>query len=202
MKRGVLILLCAALACTSDPMRYRLTGSGTAWDVAGDDRVLEDVRPRYPEFFEVVLDPTRSDEPDLLAVREDLEHVPVDRRNYDALNAVAIAYFEINYRGELSRGQDMEFLTAGFRAAKLVAVPWRAYGDVTEPRLRDSILDFFADVASGEKLASQRTRVRITRIVASLERKEPDPGRRERILSILHSLEEAQEAQAEAELQD
>jgi hypothetical protein len=166
--------------------------------------VLEDVRPRYPAFFEVVLDPARSDEPDLLALREDLEHAPVDRRNYDALNAVAIAYFEINYRAERSRaGQDMEFLTAGFRAAKLVAVPWRAYGEISEPRLRDAILDFFADVASGEKLASQRTRVRITRIVASLERKEPDPERRERILGILHTLEEAEaQARAEAEPQE
>jgi hypothetical protein len=198
----VLLLGCLVLACASDPQRYRLTRSGTAWDVAGEDRVLEDVQPRYPAFFEIVLDPARSDEPDLLAVREDLEHVPVDRRNYDALNAVAIAYFEINYRGERSRGgQDMAFLTAGFRAAKLVAVPWRAYGDISEPRLRDAILDFFADVASGEKLASRRTRVRVTRIVASLERKEPDPERRERILSILHTLEAAQ-AEAEADLQE
>ena len=202
MRRGALLCGCLALACASDPQRYRLTGSGTAWDVAGEDRVLEDVQPRYPAFFEIVLDPARSDEPDLLAVREDLEHVPVDRRNYDALNAVAIAYFEINYRGERSRGgQDMAFLTAGFRAAKLVAVPWRAYGDISEPRLRDAILDFFADVASGEKLASRRTRVRVTRIVASLERKEPDPERRERILSILHTLEAAQ-VEAEADLQE
>ena len=200
MRRGVLLLLYVTLACASDPSRYRLSGSGTAWDVAGEDRVLEDVRPLYPELFDVVLDPSRSDEPVLLPLREDLEHTPVDRRNFDALNAVAIAYFEINYRGEQSReGQGMEFLTAGFRTAKLVAVPWRAYGDVAEPRLRDAILDFFADIASGEKRASQRTRVRITRIVASLERKEPDPARRERILRILHTLEEAQ---AEADRQE
>jgi hypothetical protein len=92
----------------------------------------------------------------------------------------------------------MEFLTAGFRAAKIVGVPWRAYGDVSDPQLRDAILDFFADVASGEKLATQRTRGRIVPIVASLESKEPDPGRRERILSIHHALEKA-EASAESE---
>lgn len=199
MRAGVLLLAGLVLACASDPMRYRLTGSGSTWDVAGGDAVFEDVRPRYPELFEVVLDPSRSDDPDLLGVREDLEHVPVDRRNYDALNAVAIAYFEINYRSESSRdGQGMEFLTAGFRAAKIVGVPWRAYGDVSDPQLRDAILDFFADVASGEKLATQRTRGRIVPIVASLESKEPDPARRERILSILHTLEEA-EASAESE---
>jgi hypothetical protein len=194
-----LLLAGLVLACASDPMRYRLTGSGSTWDVAGGDAVFEDVRPRYPELFEVVLDPSRSDDPDLLAVREDLEHVPVDRRNYDALNAVAIAYFEINYRSESSRnGQGMEFRTAGFRAAKIVGVPWRAYGDVSDPQLRDAILDFFADVASGEKLATQRTRGRIVPIVASLESKEPDPVRRERILSILHSLGET-DASTESE---
>ena len=199
VRARLLLLAGLVLACASDPMRYRLTGSGSTWDVAGDDAVLEDVRPRYPGLFEVVLDPSRSDDPDLLAVREDLEHVPVDRRNYDALNAVAIAYFEINYRSESSRdSQGMEFLTAGFRAAKIVGVPWRAYGDVSDPQLRDAILDFFADVASGEKLATQRTRGRIVPIVASLESKEADPGRRERILSILHTLEET-EASAERE---
>jgi hypothetical protein len=199
VRAGVLLLAGLVLACASDPMRYRLTGSGANWDVAGRDAVFEDLRPRYPELFEVVLDPSRSDDPDLLAVREDLERVPVDRRNYDALNAVAIAYFEINYRSESSRdGQGMEFLTAGFRAAKILGVPWRAYGDVSDPQLRDAILDFFADVASGEKLATERTRGRIVRIVASLESKEPDPARRERILSILHTLEEA-EASAESE---
>jgi hypothetical protein len=69
---------------------------------------------------------------------------------------------------------------------------------VSDPQLRDAILDFFADVASGEKLATQRTRGRIVPIVASLESKEPDPVRRERILSILHSLGET-DASTESE---
>ncbi len=186
------------LGCTSpppepDPLRYRLAGSGSHWDVVGDDRVLDDLQPRYPKFFAVLLDPSRSDEPDLLELREDLEHAPVDRRNYDALNAIAIAYYEMNYRGEASRLRaNVEFLSAGFRAAKIVAVPWRAYGEIADPELRDAILDFFADVASGEKLATRRTRGRITRIVASLEPKEPDGGRRERIRDILRTLEAAE----------
>jgi len=189
--RASVVLLLAGIACASDlgPERYRLAGSGTHWDVVGEDRVLEDLKPRYPGFFEIVLDPSRSDEPDLLALREDLEREPADRRNYDALNAVAIAYFEMNYRGEAARrGNDLRFLSAGFSAAKLVAVPWRAYGEVESPHLRDAILDFFADIATGEKLGTARTRGRITRIVASLEKKESDPARLERIRALVAEL--------------
>ena len=169
--------------------RYRLSGSGTHWDVAGDDRVLDDLMPRYPDFFELILDPARGDDPDLLELRDDLEREPADRRNYDALNALAIAYFEINSRGESQRdAPGMSFMGQGFRAAKIVAVPWRAYSEIVTPRLRDAILDFFEDVASGEKLATQRTRGRITRIVASLEKKETDPGRLKRIRTMVASL--------------
>lgn len=190
---AALLLACAPPPPEPDPLRYRLTASGSHWDVAGQDHVLDDLLPRYPEFFEVLLNPARSDEPDLLALREDLERTPVDRRNYDALNAIAIAYYEMNYRGEVSRlDADVGFLSAGFRAAKIVAVPWRAYGEVDDPQLREAILDFFADVAAGEKLSSRRTRGRITRIVASLEAKEPDAGRRERIHTILLALETAE----------
>ena len=83
-------------------MQYRLrrgqtlANSGTHWDVVRQDRVLDDLRPRYPDFFEVVLDPERSDEPPVLPLRDDLEHRPVDRRNFDTLNALAIGYFELN----------------------------------------------------------------------------------------------------------
>ena len=174
-----------ATACAAppvDPMRYRLAGSGDHWDRVGDDAVVADLVPRYPDYFEVVLDPERTDEPPVAALRAHLEGRPVDRRNYDALNAVAIGYYEINWRGELARSQgSTEFISAGFRAAHLAAIPWRAYSEIDEPSLRDAILDFFADVGRGEKLGSARTRGRLAEIVADLERFEADPARRERI---------------------
>jgi hypothetical protein len=192
---------CAALllglACASDPgsdspadpARYRLSASGERWDVAGSDRVLDDVQPRYPEFFAVILDPSRGDEPNLRELRDDLERSPVTRRNYDALNAVAIGYFELNARAERNRGGET-YLVDSTRAAKLVAVPWRAYGEVRDPALRAAILDFFEDAASGEKLLSGRTAGRLTRVVASLEPKEEDPARQERIRVIVRRLSE------------
>jgi hypothetical protein len=162
------------------PARYRLAGSGSHWDVAGEDRVVEDLLPRYPDFFAVVLDPNESREPDLRPLRDDLERAEVDRRNFDALNAVAIAYFELNYRAESGRGGDRYFADS-FRAAKLLAVPWRAYGVIHDASLRDAILDFFEDAATGEKLLARATAGRVAEIVASLESKESDPVRRARI---------------------
>lgn len=187
--------LLAALACASgggsDALRYRLTGSGTHWDVSGRDRILDDLRPRYPDFFDVVLDPSRREEPPVRRLRLDLEHRPVDRRNFDALNAVAMGYFELNYRGEADRTRDgMAFLSAGMRSAQLVAIPWRAYGEVQDPRLRDAILDFFEDAGTSEKLGASATSGRLARIVASLARKEDDPERRERIERLTARLEE------------
>jgi len=169
--------------------RYRLAGSGSHWDVVGDDHVLDDLLPRYPEYFAVLLEPARSDEPDVRKLRRDLEFQPADRRNYDALNALAIGYFEMNYRGEAAREMgDVGFLTSGMRAAKLAAVPWRAYGIVAEPELRSAILDFFEDVSTGEKLGSARTRTRMARVVASLARKEHDPQRLARIKALSERL--------------
>lgn len=183
-------LLAAALACAAapegagrDPLRYRLERSGTHWATAGEDRVLEDLRPRYPEFFALVLDPSRSEEPNLLELRDDLEREPASRRNYDALNALAIAYFEINYRAQAMRGE-MGFISGGFRAAQLAAVPWRAYGELRDGSLRDAILDFYADAATGEKLGTAATRGRLVGIVESLAAKETDARRRARIEAI------------------
>ena len=187
-------LATSALACASsgatDPLRYRLASSGSHWDVVGADRVLDDLRPRYPDFFAVILDPARSDEPNLLPLREDLEQRPTSRRNYDALNALAIGYFEINYRAESMRGE-MGFLSGGMRVAKIAAVSWRAYGEVDDEALRDAILDFFEDAASGEKLGSAATRGRLVDVVASLAVKEEDPGRRARIEGIAARLRAA-----------
>jgi hypothetical protein len=199
MRRPVALLAALGLlaaACgggrappSPDPMRYRLSRSGTYWDVVGADRVLEDLEPRYPEFFAQVLDPNYTEDPDLRPLRRDLEHVPVDRRNYDALNAIAIAYFELNYRSEVFRERrDLAFLGSGIRVAHLVAVPWRAYGEIHDARLRDAILDFFEDVSQGEKLGSAATRGRLARVVASLEKKETDPARLARIREIAAQL--------------
>jgi hypothetical protein len=180
---GLTVLaLLSACAQRGDALRYRLAESGTHWDVVGQDRVLDDLRPRYPEFFEVILDPARSDEPPLLQLRDDLEHRPVDRRNFDALNALAIGYFEINHRSESSRGgAGIAFLTGGFRSAHLLAVPWRAYGEIDSAQLRDAILDFYEDAGTGSKLGASATAGRLVRIVGSLAAKEPDDGRRQRI---------------------
>jgi len=184
---GVVALACATGSGpeTSGPMRYRLSGSGIDWAVVGEDRVFEDLQSRYPDFFAVVLDPAVSHDPDVRAIRRDIEHVPVDRRNFDALNAVAIGYFEMTYRGEQARGSGgIGFLTSGFRAAKLAAIPWRAYGLVEDGRLRDGILDFFEDVSRGEKRGSAPSVSRLARVVRSLAKKETDPGRLARIREI------------------
>jgi len=184
----------AWLACATPtvgpagPERYRLTGSGEGWSVAGEDAVLDDLRPRYPVLLRQVFDSDVRGDFDLRNVRRDLEHVPVDRRNYDALNAVAIAYFELNHRAQVDPGGPGYF-DDSFRAAKLLGVPWKAYGLVAEPKLRDAILDFFEDAGSGEKLDTRSTAPRLARIVASLEAKEDDPERRERIRTLARSLQ-------------
>lgn len=187
-----LLLGCAtsgAPNATPTPERYRLAHSGDHWSEVGDDHILDDLQPRYPEFFELILDPSRTEEGNLRLVRDDLEHKPVDRRNFDALNSLAIAYFEINYRAEAQRGEGLGYMSQSFRSAKLAAVPWRAYGETDDAALRGAILDFFQDAASGEKLGSRMTAPRLTRVVESLERKETDPARLRRIESIVAGLQ-------------
>lgn len=171
-------------ACKTSAERYRLAASGVHWDVVGEDRVVEDLVPRYPAFFDVVLDPGDARDLDLRSLRDHLEQPEVDRRNFDALNAIAIAYFELNYRAESDRGGERYFADS-FRAARLLAVPWRAYTDARDPRLRDAILDFFEDAATSEKLMARKTAPRIAPIVESLDRKESDPARRKRIQQLV-----------------
>jgi hypothetical protein len=142
----------------------------------------------YPDYFDRVLDPSDTRDLDLRPLRGDLEQEPVDRRNFDALNAIAIGYFEINYRAETAV-EGSFYLGNSFRAAHLLAVPWRAYGEVRDPRLRESILDFFEDAGSGDKLGSASTAPRLARIVASLEPKENDPARRARIERLARRLQ-------------
>jgi len=186
----VALALLSGCASPGGPLRYRLADSGTHWDVVGRDRVLEDLRPRYPDFFAIVLDPERSDEPPVLRLREDLERRPADRRNFDALNALAIGYFELNYRSESARDDaGVGFLTGGFRSAHLLAIPWRAYREIDDPRLRDAILDFYEDAGTGSKLGASATAGRLVRIVGSLAAKEPDSDRRRRIEALTARLE-------------
>ncbi len=183
-------MLLFACAGPPDPERYRLTGSGTHWDTAGTDAVLEDLLPRYPAFFASVLDPNRTADPNLRALRDDLEREPPTRANYDALNAIAIGYFELNYRAQSQRGGS-RYMGNSFRAAKLLAVPWRAYSEVESAALRNAIVDFFEDAAFGGKLEAIGTAGRLERVVASLAPKEPDAERRARIEQLVRRIRES-----------
>lgn len=187
---GILAACCFACAQSQsqDPRRYRLMASEEHWYVSGADRVFDDVRARYPAFFDVILDPNTARVPSLLVLRDDLERVPVDRRNFDALNAVAIAYYETNDRAESGRGDGFNYLALSQRSAKLLAVPWRAYGETDDPLLRTAIVDFFEDAGSGEKLNTERTAPRLSAIVSSLAKKELDPQRIARIDALSRSL--------------
>ncbi len=189
-RRWTWLALLLILGCTAsaDPARYRLAGSGSQWETVGEVRILEDLRQRYPAFFEAVLDQSADHKLDLRPLRDDLELEPVDRHNYDALNAIAIAYFELNARAESDRGGS-SYLANSFRSAKLVAVPWRAYSEVESGPLRDAILDFFEDIALGEKQSSAATASRLVRIVSSLEKKESDLDRLGRIHAITETLQ-------------
>ena len=185
---AVALLACARNAGpgAADPASYRL--ASLPWPEARVVFVAE-LRPRYPIYFARVFDDLEPGELDLLEIRDDLERKPVDQRNYDALNAVALGYFELNDRAEaLRHSGDAEYLGGSFRVARLVAVPWRAYREVESAELRDAILDFFADTASAGKPSAARTAGRIAAIVASLEKREKDPVRRERIRAIAASL--------------
>jgi len=175
-----------SLACLSAdvPPGYRLAGAGAGFASSQD---LPELKSRYPEFFAIVFDEDTSQEPDLRPLRADLERQPADAHNYDALNSIAIAYFAFNLRAEQTPTDGL-YLGNSFRAAKLVAVPWRAYREVSEPALRDAILDFFSDAGSGDKPKSAGTAPRLARIVASLAAKEPDPVRRARIEAIARDL--------------
>jgi hypothetical protein len=188
---GIASIVALAIGCATPaagPERYRLNDASTYWDVVEDDAVLEDLRPRYPEYFEVILDPSKQRLPNLIVLRDDLERVPVDRRNFDALNALAIGYFEINHRAEAQRGESMGYLWGSQRSAQLLAVPWRGYGETDDAALRNAILDFFEDAGTGNKLSSAGTSGRVAPIVESLAKKEQDPQRLARIDQIVRDI--------------
>lgn len=180
---------CGSSGSSAGPARYRLTDSGEQWHHSGSDAVQSDLEARYPAFFRHVLDPNQRGDLDIRPLRRDLEHRPVDRRNFDALNAVAVSYFELNHRAQADPGGPGYF-DDSFRAAKLLALPWKAYGLVDDPSLRDAIIDFFEDAGTGTKLDAATTAPRLARIVESLAAKEDDPGRLERIEALTRRLDE------------
>ena len=71
-----------------DPLRYRLLHSGSHWDGGEGGPLVEELRPLYPDYFEVILDPADTREPDLRPLRDDIEREPVGARNFDALHAM------------------------------------------------------------------------------------------------------------------
>jgi cellulose biosynthesis protein BcsQ len=166
---------------TTPTSGYRLTRSGTHWEVAEGERLLDRLRARYRDYFEVVFDPVTNRAPDMRPLLEDLGRTPVDKRNFEALNAIAIGFFEISYRAEAQRGSGLHYMGQSFRAAKVAAVLWRAYGDSRDFRLRDAIIDFFEDAATGEKLGSRTTARTLAQMVASIQRQEQDPARLKRL---------------------
>jgi hypothetical protein len=180
------IVLLASLACASapPPRGYRFAESGPHW-TGGEAPEIDDLMERYPLYFALILDPANTHDPDLRPLRHDIERDPVDPFNFAALNAIAVGYFELNYRAGL---QGSTYFADNFRAAKLLAVPWKAYGLTDDPGLRDAILDFFEDAGSGEKLGTAATAPRLARIVASLEAKESDPDRLARIRGLADAL--------------
>lgn len=195
VRQAVRVWLAALLigACASEPElnRYRLGDTGPGRSGGSRDPVIEDLRARYPAYFEIVLDPTSIVDPDLRPLRRDLEKHPVDRENFDALNAVAIGYFEMNARTGLDSDTGESggtYFADSFRTAKLIAVPVRAYGGTPDPNLRDAILDFFEDIAAGRKPGTRVTGARLVRILGSLEQKESDPERKARIRQIVSRL--------------
>ncbi len=184
-------------ACASEPElhRYRLVGSGSAWSGGEHGTVIAELRERYPAYFEIVLDPTSPVDPDLRPLRRDLEKHPVDRANFDALNAIAIGYFEMNARtrpdSDTGEGGSTYFADS-FRTAKLIAVPSRAYSEILDPSLRDAILDFFEAIAADQKPWTRAAGTHLVRILGSLEQQESDPVRKARIRQLVTQLRNLQ----------
>jgi hypothetical protein len=181
---GAGALALSSLACASAPTPdYRLSES-----VEAPSALKNELFAKYPDFLGVVFDLEKAVDPDMRRVRDDLERKPADHRNFDALHAVALAYFELNARAQGDLGGDL-YLADSFRAAKVVAIPWRAYGEVSDAGLRDAILHFFEDAAFGGKPGAHETAPRLARIVDSLAKKESDPGRSARIEAIVRRIE-------------
>ena len=188
---GLCLLGIGGCVTDSEFERYRLGDAGPGWSGGHQDPLTQELLARYPAYFAVILDPSSIVDPDLRPLERDLIQNPVGRDNYDALNAVAIGYFAINARtlSDLSGpGFGGTYFADSFRTAQLIAVPGHAYGEISDPELRNAVLDFFEDIAAGQKRGSRATRPGLAVTVADLETKESDPARRERIRGIAERL--------------
>jgi cellulose biosynthesis protein BcsQ len=165
----------------ASPLGYQLAGASSHSELPEGKRLLAELRARYPHFFELIFDPVTNRVPELEELRADLERHPADRRNFDALNAIAVGFFEISYRAEAQKGSGLHYMGQSFRAARVAAVLWRAYGETRDEGLRDAIIEFFEDAASGQKLGARTTARTLAQMVASIQRQEPDPVRAARL---------------------
>jgi hypothetical protein len=172
----------------TDGQAYRLVDSGSHWEVADGRSLLGELKQRYRDYFELIFDPVTNRVPELKDLRADLERHPTDRRSFDALNAIAIGFFEISYRAEAQKGSGLHYMGQSFRAARVASVLWRAYAETRDDRLRDAIIDFFEDAANGQKLGARTTARTLAQMVASIQRQEKDPVRAARLRRASHSL--------------
>ena len=101
------------------------------------------------------------------AVARCLEGPEVDRRNFDALNAIAVGYFELNFRAESDRGGDLYFADSPRRQPPRDTVArLRGRSDA----LRDAILDF-SRTPRPATAEARDTAGRIVPIIQSLVRR-------------------------------
>ena len=140
------------------------------------------LRERYPQLFESLTTSHEGADADVRVPRADLLREPADARSYDAMNALAVVFFELHRRAERERHTGSgRFLTANLRATQVLAVSWRAYRDIEVRALRSAILDFYEDVLLGRKAGLEAARGRFVPMVASFAEHEPDPALRARI---------------------
>lgn len=190
-------LCCLVLAaCHSSPQGSAAPGPGYRFrDVHEPIETAEAARlsGKYLEFFEVLTAGYATEDADVRVVRADLVREPTDPSSYDALNAIAVVFFELHRHAERARGGGGSvFLRANFRATKVMAVAWRAYGEVDDPRLRSSILDFYEDMLLGDKPGLRAVRGRFTPTVESLLKWETEPELRARIEGLVAEASELQ----------
>ncbi|MEE8473821.1 MAG: hypothetical protein V3T01_00625, partial [Myxococcota bacterium] len=110
------------------------------------------------------------------ALRADLEHEPADRRCFDALNAMALAYFRIQAE-QRDVGSRLELLRISLRSANVCAELPRIYNKISDPSLRNAILDFFEDTLHREKATPGRMPRRLVQLVESMQCGEGDSQR-------------------------
>ncbi len=161
-------------------LRYRL-GDG-AFD-SDDETLFRELEPRYREFFVAALDTSGRHEPALGTLRADLERDPVDRRCFDSLNALALAYFRM-HAARLKPASRLGSLRLSLRSAKVCTELPGVYDKTADPRLRDAILDFFEDAARRERTRPRTTPQRLAPLVESLGHGESDQQRIARIRSL------------------